>query len=359
MKRLVAVFVAIFLTLSSVSLLSAEGVQEAPTEITVEDALGRTVELSGVPERIVLTGRATIMLVDALYLFPGVSERVVAVGQTDQGIGDFFPVVDDNPEAKARLGRSAGPEEVLSHNPDLVIMKTQMRNSLGSALETAGATVLYLDLETPEQYNEDIRTLGTVLNQPDRAEEIVSHFEERVEALLAATEGVTRPEALLLSYSTEEGGYSFSVAPEGWMQARQVMLAGGEPVWFGAALSPGWNRVAFEQIAAWDPEVIVFLSYRSASEAAVEAIEDDPLWRELGAVRNGWVYAMPADYYSWGQPDTRWILGAEWFAHLLHPELFNQPFELRILAFFQDFYGIRATEYYERIAPRLTGDLLD
>ncbi|MFP4302403.1 MAG: ABC transporter substrate-binding protein [Spirochaetaceae bacterium] len=359
MKRLVAAFFALLLTLGPVSLLYAEGVQETPAEITVEDALGRRVELSGVPERIVLAGRATIMLVDALYLFPGVSERVVAVGQTDQGIGDFFPVVDENPEEKARLGRTAGPEEVLAHNPDLVIMKTQMRDSLGSALVSAGATVLYLNLETPEQYNDDIRTLGAVLDQPGRAREIVDHFEERVQALQSATEEASRPELLLLSFSTEEGGYSFSVAPEGWMQARQVTLGGGEPVWFGAALSPGWNQVAFEQIAAWDPEVIVFLAYRSSSEAAIEAIEDDPIWRELRAVRNRRIYAMPADYYSWGQPDTRWILGAEWFAYLLHPELFDRPFELRVLSFFQDFYGIRATEYYEKIAPRLTGDLLD
>lgn len=339
--------------------LSAEGVQEPPPQITVEDALERTVELPGVPERIVLAGRATIMLVDALYLFPGVSDRVVAVGQTDQGIGDFFPVVDDKPEQKARLGRSAGPEEVLAHNPDLVILKSQMRNSLGSALESAGATVLYLDLETPDQYNKDIRSLGKVLNQSDRAEEIVGHFEARVEALLRGTEGVARPEVLLLSYTREEGGTSFGVAPEGWMQARQVTLGGGDPVWFDAALSPGWNQVDFEQIAAWDPHVIVFLSYRTSSAAAIEAIKEDPFWRELRAVRNERVHAMPADYYSWGQPDTRWILGAEWFAYLLHPELFDQPFERRILAFFEDFYGIRATEYYREIASTLTGDLLD
>lgn len=355
-RRYAPLLLLIFISLAS---LGAEGAQEPPSTITVEDALDRTVELPAVPKRIVLAGRATIMLVDALYLFPGVSERVVAVGQTNQGIGDFFPVVDENPEEKGRLGRSAGPEEILSHNPDLVILKSQMRDSLGSALESAGATLLYLDLETPDQYNEDIRTLGTVLGQSDRAEEIVGHLEERVEALLQATKGEQRPEVLLLSYSRESGGMSFSVAPEGWMQARQVTLGGGEPIWYSAALSPGWNQVDFEQIAAWDPEVIVFLSYRTPSEAAIEAIGEDPLWRELRAVRNEQVHAMPADYYSWGQPDTRWILGAEWFAYLLHPALFDQPFERRILAFFEDFYGIGATEYYRDIAPTLTGDLLD
>jgi iron complex transport system substrate-binding protein len=339
--------------------LIGEGVEEPPATITVEDSFGRTLELPSVPDRIVLAGRATIMLVDALYLFPEVSERVVAVGETNQGLGDFFPVVDGSPGEKVRLGRSAGPEEILARNPDLVILKSQMRDALGGALETAGAKVLYLDLETPEQYNEDIRTLGKVLDQRDRAEEIVGHFEERIEALRSATEGLERPEVLLLYSRSENGRWSFNVAPEGWMQVRQVTLGGGQPVWQGAALSPGWNQVDFEQIAAWDPEVIVLVSYRSSSELAVREITEEPLWGELRAVRAGNVYAMPGDYYSWGQPDTRWILGAEWFAYLLHPQLFDQPFERRILAFFEDFYGIRATEYYREIAPTLTGDLLD
>jgi iron complex transport system substrate-binding protein len=331
----------------------------AAAEITVEDSFGRTVELPAVPSRIVLAGRATIMLVDALYLFPGVSERVVAVGRTNQGIGDFFPVLDDDPQDKRRLGRSAGAEEILASDPDLVILKSQMRSSLGSALESAGATVLYLDLETPQQYARDIRVLGDVLGQPGRAEEIVSLFEARARAVREATSGRERPEVLVLSYTTSGEDYSFRVAPESWIQTDQVRLAGGEPVWFEAVGSPGWNGVTFEQIAAWDPEAVVLISYRTDPAEAKRRVLANELWGALQAVRAGRVYAMPSDYYSWGQPDTRWILGAEWMAHVLHPEVADRPFEQRVRAFFAEFYGIEGDAYREHIAPRLSGDLVD
>jgi iron complex transport system substrate-binding protein len=60
---------------------------------------------------------------------------------------------------------------------------------------------------------------------------------------------------------------SFRVAPEGWIQGTQVELGGGEPLWYDRALSPGWNEVQFEQIALWDPEVIVIVSYRAPAGA--------------------------------------------------------------------------------------------
>jgi iron complex transport system substrate-binding protein len=354
-----AVIVLAVLLLTAPLPVVAEGVPEPPAEITVEDSYGRTVELAGVPSRIVLAGRATIMLVDALYLFPGVSDRVVAVGRTNQGIGDFFPVLDESAGAKRRLGRSAGAEEILAADPDLVILKSQMRRTLGTALENAGATVLYLDLETPEQYARDIRILGTVLEQQARAEEIVALFEERAQALREATEKRGRPEVLVLSYSRSGEEYSFRIAPESWIQTDQVRLGGGQPIWTEAAASPGWNQIEFEQIAAWDPEVVVLISYRTDAGEPKRRVLADELWAELEAVRNGRVYAMPSDYYSWGQPDTRWILGAEWMAYALHPALFDEPFEGRIRAFFADFYGIDGEEYRADIAPRLSGDLFE
>ena len=337
--------------------LFAEGVEETEFGIQVEDALGRTVSLTHVPSRIVIAGRAAIMLTDALYLFEGVGERLVAVGVTDQGIGDFLPVLDPDRDGKTRLGKSAGPEEILAQRPDLVILKSYMRDSLGTPIEISGVPVLYLDLETPEQYNRDLRILGTVLDQQSRAEELIGLFASREEAIREAVAGVERKSVALFQFNTKGGNYTFSVSPRGWIQETQVRLAGGEPVWLGSALSPGWNQVAFEQIARWNPAVIVFVAYRSDAPEAIERVQADPLWQQLAAVRNGALYAMPADYYSWGQPDSRWILGADWLARALHPDRFETPFSDSVMSFFKDFYMIDSERYEQEILPRLAGDL--
>lgn len=333
--------------------------EEGQAQIVVEDALGRRVELMDVPSRIVMAGRAVIMLSDALYLFDDVAERVVAVGVTDQGLGDFLPVVDPEADMKSDLGKSAGPEEILARKPDLVLLKSYLRDSLGKPIEISGVPVIYLDLETPEQFNRDLRILGTVLKQEARAEELISMFDRRASRLRELTAGVEKRRVALFQFSAREQSYSFSVPPKGWIQGTMVELAGGEPVWYGSALGPGWNQVQFEQIALWNPEVIVFVSYRNHSTEALELIRGDSLWQGLEAVQNGEVYAMPADYYSWGQPDPRWILGAEWMARALHPELFEGSFSDSIPLFFSQFYRIGEERYRKEILPRIEGDLFD
>jgi iron complex transport system substrate-binding protein len=358
------IIVPIFVTLSfalffAPFVASAEGVEEAEGQIVVEDALGRRVELLDVPSRIVMAGRAVIMLSDALYLFENVADRVVAVGLTDQGLGDFLPVIDPAAETKSDLGRSAGPEEILARKPDLVLLKSYLRDTLGKPIEISGVPVIYLDLETPEQYNRDLRILGTVLNQEERAEELIEMFDRRASRLRELTAGREKRRVALLQFSAREEGYTFSVPPKGWIQGTMVELAGGDPVWYGSALGPGWNQVQFEQIAFWNPEVIIFVSYRNPSTEALELIQSDPLWQSLDAVQNDEVYAMPADYYSWGQPDPRWILGAQWMARALHPGLYKEPFSDAIPLFFSEFYGITEERYREQILPRLEGDLFD
>ncbi len=325
--------------------------------VTVTDAAGRLVEMPDVPERIVIAGKAVVMIIDALYLFRDVGPRVAAVGVTDQGLGDFFPVLDPDPDRKIRLGKNAGPEEILAARPDLVLLKSYMRESLGLPLEKIGVPVVYLDLETPEQFRRDMRILSGILRQEERAGEIERLFELRERRLEEAVGDAGEIGVAVLSFNRLGEGHSVSVSPEGWMQGEQVRLAGGEPVWYSAASAPGWNRVQFEQIAAWNPEAIILLSYRIPSGAALEEVLADPLWRRLEAVKENRVYAMPADFYSWGQPDPRWILGAEWMAAKLHPERFPGPFIERIRLFFREFYGLGDRTFETEIRPVLSGDI--
>ncbi|WP_319478213.1 ABC transporter substrate-binding protein [Marispirochaeta aestuarii] len=357
MKNRCAV-ILVLLGLSLWSPLFGEGVQEASApQIVVQDALGRSVELPEAPRRIVTAGKAVIMIVDALYLFPGASERVAAVGFTDQGMGDFFPVLDEKADEKARLQKNVGPEEILAQNPDLVLLKSYLRDSLGKPIETAGVPVVYLDLETPEQFERDLRIIGTLLDDQARAEELISMFNRQAADIRQQVKNRPRPKVALFSVNSGSSGYSFSVAPQGWIQTVQVRLAGGDPVWTEAAGKPGWNQVGFEQIARWDPEVMIFLSFRGSTDTVLDEIQNDPLWTGLQAVRNGRVYSMPADFYSWGQPDPRWILGTRWIARVLHPEAFDTPFEGEAAAFFRDFYGIGEARFRRDMLPRITGDL--
>ncbi|HAE58096.1 MAG TPA: hypothetical protein DCG54_00945, partial [Anaerolineae bacterium] len=130
------------------------------TGFTVTDALGREVYFETAPQRIVLTGRAWFQLVDAIYAFPASDERLIAIGDRFQGSMDIFSLLDSNFAAKTLLDRDASAEQIAALQPDLVMMKSYLAESQGKPLEVLGIPVIYLDLETPEQYQRDLQTIG-------------------------------------------------------------------------------------------------------------------------------------------------------------------------------------------------------
>lgn len=303
---------------------------------------------------VVLGGRAVVMVADAVYAFSSAPDRVIAVAGTDQGLGAFLGAVDAAFPKKPTLDRSAGAESYAALKPDLVILKSAMKGSLGKGLEGLGIRSLYLDLETPEDYYRDLAALGAAFGEEKRADELVAGYK----ALVADTErrvaGQPKPKVLLVQAASGAGVWE--APPESWMQTKLVRMAGGEPVWAGAAPGNGWTRLNGEQIAAWNPDAVVVVSYREDSEKTAESFKTDPRFAALSAVRTGRVFAMPQDFYSWDQPDTRWILGLRRIGAFLHPARFaDVDAGAEAKDFFRLLYGMDGAKFESIIAPRLKG----
>ncbi|HCX95590.1 MAG: ABC transporter substrate-binding protein [Spirochaetota bacterium] len=311
-------------------------------------------------QRIVLGGRAVPMLADAVYLFPKTSSRVVAFASSDQGLGIFMSAIDPDFKSKARFDKSAGAEVYASFKPDLVILKSMMKNQLKAPLDALGIPQLYLNLETPEQYYEDIATLGKVLGNEKRASEVVSWFASHEASIVSRTskiEPAKRPKVLIMQLAAS-GESVWQVPPDSWIQTIMAERAGGQAVWKGANPGSGWATVSIEQIAAWNPDFVFIISYSGNSSGAAEAFKKDPRLSALKAVRNGSVYGFPLDFYSWDQPDTRWILGFTWLAKRVHPELFADISVARTTReFFSFMYGFDDAMFRTIIQPKIAGDL--
>ncbi len=326
--------------------------------VTVVDALGREVTLPALPQRIVLTGRALFMIADAIYTFPEASQRIVGMGQTAQGSGNFIKLIDPNYAAKAVLERDAGAEQVAALQPDLVILKSTAAETTGKPIEALGIPVLYVDFETPEQYFRDLATLGQVFGNPARAQAVADFYRRKIAQIERAVAGAPRPRVLLLYYNDRDGSVAFNVPPLNWIQTTMVQIAGGQPVWSDAKLGKGWTQVTLEQIAAWDADFIFVVSYFKNPSEVVSALKADPNWQALRATREGRLFAFPADLYSWDQPDTRWILGLTWLAGRLHPERFpGLDMEAEAKAFYRELYGLDEAFFMAQIRPTFQGDL--
>lgn len=329
-----------------------------PTPIHITDALGRQVTLQSPPERIVVTGKALIMVLDALYTFPEAPSRIAAIGSAAQGSTNFISLIDPDFKKKAVLQQDASAEQIAAVNPDLVILKSILAETTGKALETIGIPVVYVDFETPEQYTRDLQVLGQIFQDEARAQQLIEYYQKQVEQVQARLEDVTnKPETLLLYYNDQGGSVSFNVPPMTWMQTLLVQMSAATPVWASANPGKGWAKVSFEQIAAWDAPYIFIVSYTKNPSNVTAMLKADPQWQTLRATQQGHLYAFPGDLYSWDQPDVRWSLGLTWLAARLHPDRFaDLDIILQAQNFYQTLYGLDQTFFDQKIRPNLKGD---
>ena len=76
--------------------------------------------------------------------------------------------MDDNFDGKAILSHEVNAEEMAAQQPEVVFMKSYLAESAGKPLEELGIPVVYLDLETPEQYQRDVATIGQIYQNEER-----------------------------------------------------------------------------------------------------------------------------------------------------------------------------------------------
>lgn len=331
---------------------------QSDNALSIVDSLGRAVNLPAVPERIIIAGKANFMINDAVYLFPQAPERVLGLTQARQTETQFVSLLDKDYADKARYTITSNAEEIASAQPDLVLLKVVMKDSLGQELEQLNIPVIYLNLETPEQYKTDIAILGEIFDDPARATKIWQSYQTLLDTLQQGLQGVPEndsPDVLLMQYSSSGGEEAFQVPPVTWIQTQMVELAGGKPVW-GEASEGNWAVINFEQIAAWNPDQIYVLSYFENPDGVVDNLKADSKWQELSAVKNDLIFGFPKDFYSWDQPDARWFLGLTWLAQHVHPELFGDvDISQAFYSFYTDLYNLDTATVNQHILPLVQG----
>ncbi len=326
--------------------------------VMLTDALGRQVTFEQLPLRIVVAGKATSLLADALYMFPQAAERLVAISTAFQGV-DFLPIVDPGFKEKTILAGQAGAEQIAAVNPDVVLMKSYLAGKLGKTIEEIGIPVVYLSLETPDEYLSETTSLGKLFGDEARAGEIKTFYRTRLDLVKQKVDSIPEkniPSVLVLQHTIKGGQTAFRVPPADWMQTELVSLAGGKPVWKEDVNGSGWAVVTLEQIALWNPSQIYLIDYFDDPEKAMQDFIREPSMAMLDAVREHQVFAFPKDTTSWDQADTRWILGLLWLAKHIHPELFQTlDMDEAFRSFYQTLYRMDDDTIENQMIPRLSG----
>lgn len=166
---------------------------------------------------------------------------------------------------------------------------------------------------------DDTHRIGAATGTENRADELVSDLEARVEAVETATTDIDeRPRVAVLDWTNP-------VMVAGHWVPEMVAMAGGSD---GLADPGGRSRPReWADIREYDPEVLVVAPCGFDLDQTMENLTDltdREGWDELTAVREGRAYALDGHQYV-NRPGPRLMDSLEHLAGLIHPESFNAP----------------------------------
>ena len=275
----------------------------SPDGVAVTDDLGREVNFTHPPQRIV-------------SLDPSVTEILFALGLNKElvGVTDYC----DYPEqarSKSKVGGYINPniEAIGLLEPDLVVTTLKTNTPLLiQQLEDFGIKVFVLDPKRIENIFENISSLAKLTYQKEKAEKLLGALQGKLQEVRKRVAGISRPGVFM-----EMGKDPLISVGPGSFAHDLIEIAGGRNV--ASQSSSRYRKYTLEEIILADPEVIIICSMTP----------DDPClaqkrwwkeWTNISAVRNGRIYVIEANLLT--RPGPRMVAGLVEIASAIHPEVF-------------------------------------
>ncbi len=309
--------------------------------IVIQDMENRQVTLPKAAERI---ASIPIPLASTLIALDGGTQRLVGMNPIAKSailegiLGKVFPAAREISSDIVGANFMPNVEQLAATRPDLVLQWGGRGNDIVSPLTNAGmkvALILCCREEWTRRYHD---MLAAAIGRPERAREntqwrdaVLARLAEKTAALPAARKPRVLHLQQALTQFTAAGGGTYN----GWI----IEQAGGVNV--ADALSD-FKPVNAEQIAAWNPDVILLNSFED--KLTLDRVLKDPILALTGAAKTGRIYKMPLGGYRWDPPSHESPLTWMWLASLLHPDQFAFALRDEMRAAYRLLYGHTLTD---------------
>ena len=294
------------ITLVGILGLTACTQTSTPSSVTYIDDIGRTVQITGIPQRIISLSPSNTEMVYAL----GLQDRLVGVTSYDDYPPDAKtkPIVSDY--------STVDLEKIVNAKPDLVLADNIQKNDTIPALEKLGITVYTMTPNNTDGIFNEIKVLGRITGKTQAADNLVSSLQTRIQAVADKTAKLTdaeKPRVLFVTWYDPI-----------WTAGTDTMIqylidqAGGTNI---AGDLNGYATITLESVIQRNPQVIVVMSSMGTQNASLDYIMSNEQFKSTDAVKNGRVYEIDADIF--GRTTPRIVDGLETLAKIIHPELFK------------------------------------
>lgn len=321
---------------------------------TITDDAGREVTIPGVGalEKIYYTGAPgqifCFTLAPELAAGTTMEFSVAELAYLPKGTGDL-PYL-----GTLSGGKELNPEAIMAEGVQVIFSVTISKpgesdvSSADDLQNQTGIPVVVLD-GTLDAIPTTYRTLGTLLGKEAEAEELASYCEDTLKNVDTAVASIPEDQRVRLYYAEGSGG--LQTEPKGSTHSLAFDRAGADNVAqdVEAQRGKGMSPVSLEQVLAWNPEVIVAWD-DVVRGGADELIRTDANWSTIDAVKNGKVYTMPNVPFSWCDrpPSVNRILGIQWIANTLYPDVYDVDMVDVTKEFYNKFYHADITDEQAR-----------
>lgn len=224
-----------------------------------------------------------------------------------------LPVVGNNGEHY--------PEEIISADPDVIVMSAYDDSDADSLQEKTGIPVVVVpgsDSMMDEGAYETFRIMGELYGKEDRAQELIDYMDSIKEDLETRTADVAEEDKLTayvagVSYKGAHGfeGTEAGYGPFAAINAKNLADETGQT---------GPFDIDPEQVLAWDPDVI-FVDFNGLDLVNEDYASNPEYYEQLTAVQEGRVYSQISFRSSASNLDTA-LADTYYAASVLYPEQF-------------------------------------
>jgi iron complex transport system substrate-binding protein len=245
------------------------------------------------------------------------------------------------------LGELAGTNpgaaiaEVARLQPDLIIESgavTPQNAAMADRFE-ARTRVPYLVVDgSIQQTPAMLRSIGSMLGVGDHRLDVASFAYHAIQGLRGK---------LLIQSADERPRVYFGLGGDGLMTgpaASGVMADIDQAGAINVAARSGQGeltRITPAQILAWNPDVIL-----AQQRSFYSALQRDPEWRGLSAVRSKRVFLAPSQPFGWidNPAGVNRMVGLYWLSDLFYPNVLEEDLSANVRDFYKTYYGVQLTD---------------
>lgn len=318
---------------SSANSTSGESQQEQPQKVsTVEDALGRQIEIPDSVDKVAVTCQG------------GATHQIAVMGASDkikaQPSMAKFPMLlkifpQFNHVVDAGSFDDVNIEEIMKADPDVVFVgiTSEKGNKL---IEDAGFNTftMYIGSADVKTQLKEFAMTGTILGNPEKAQQLIKYYKSKIAMVQDMVSKIPESKQKTVYYVNG----SITSASSGIWGDSLIKSAGGVNVTSDYASGAKGTEFSVEQVMQWNPDVIV--TQKGKGNENLAAITGDKRISDLDAVSNKQVYQFPIGAFWWDRPSPEAPLGVMWLAKVLYPEYTKDiDLEKETKDFYKTFYN--------------------